>query len=100
MKATVIAVAGALLAATPAAFADEVVARSLAATCANCHGPEGRSVNPAVKGLAGMPKKEIVDTMQAFKSGKKPATVMHQLSKGYTDEQIDMIAAYFAALRR
>lgn len=89
-----------LLAVAPAAIADEVVARSLAATCANCHGPDGRSVNQAVKSLAGMPKREIVDTMQAFKTGKKPATVMHQLSKGYTDAQIDMIAAHFAAMRK
>lgn len=93
-------IAVALLAVAPVAVADEVVARSLAATCANCHGPDGRSVNQAVKSLAGMPKREIVDTMQAFKTGKKPATVMHQLSKGYSDEQIDMIAGHFAAMRK
>ncbi|HEY5635283.1 MAG TPA: c-type cytochrome [Burkholderiales bacterium] len=90
----------AMLAAAPAALADEVVARSLAATCANCHGPDGRSVTQAVKSLAGMPKREIVDTMQAFKAGKKPATVMHQLAKGYSDVQIELIAAHFAALRK
>jgi len=32
-----------------------------------------------------------------FKTGKRPATIMHQLAKGYTDEQIDALAAYFSA---
>jgi cytochrome c553 len=35
--------------------------------------------------------------MQAFKSGQRPATLMHQIAKGYTDEQIEQIAAYLAA---
>jgi cytochrome c553 len=38
--------------------------------------------------------------MKAFKSGARPATVMHQLAKGYTDEQIVTIANYFAAVKR
>lgn len=99
MKSRVL-VAIVLLAAAPTAFADAVVARSLAATCANCHGPDGRSVTQAVKSLAGMPKRDMVDTLRAFKAGKKPATVMHQISKGFSDDQIDMIAAHFSALRK
>jgi len=38
--------------------------------------------------------------MLDFKSGKKPATIMHQLSKGYTDEQLAALAAYFASQRK
>ena len=47
--------------------------------------------------LAGRPKGDLVSILQGYKTGKIPATVMHQLSKGYTDQQIEMIAAYFAA---
>jgi len=36
--------------------------------------------------------------MMDFKTGKKPATLMHQMSKGYTDEQLEQLAAHFAAL--
>ncbi|HZM36580.1 MAG TPA: cytochrome C [Burkholderiales bacterium] len=79
---------------------DMSVARSLAATCANCHGPQGHSATSTVASLAGRPKGEIVAAMQAFKSGAKPATVMHQLSKGYTDEQIEMMAGFFAAQKK
>jgi cytochrome c553 len=50
--------------------------------------------------LAGMPKGEMVRKFKEFQSGAKPATVMHQISKGYTDPQLDQIAAYFAAQKR
>ena len=49
--------------------------------------------------LAGLPKNYIVEQMQAFRDGKRPATVMHQLAKGYSNEQIDTLAGFFAAQR-
>jgi len=79
-----------------AVLADDVAARSIAATCAACHGTTGHSVTKTVEPLAGRPKDRIVELMQAFKTGKKPSTIMQQITKGYTDEQIDMVAGYFA----
>jgi len=75
---------------------DSNLGRSLAATCANCHGTNGISVGEVVS-LAGKPKDEIVRKMQDFKAGRVPGTIMPQLAKGYTDEQIDVLAAWFAA---
>lgn len=75
---------------------DPNLGRNLAATCANCHGTGGVSVGE-VESLAGKPKEELVRKMQEFKRGTKPATVMPQLAKGYTDEQIELVAAWFAA---
>ena len=75
--------------------------RGLAATCANCHGTDGRTVDgSAIPSLVGMPKNYMVMQMKAFKEGTRPATVMHQITKGITDEQIDRIADYFAATKR
>jgi cytochrome c553 len=71
--------------------------RTLAATCASCHGTDGRSATREITSLAGLPKTFIVEQMKAFKEGKRPATVMQQLARGYSDAQIDAIAAYFAA---
>ena len=71
-------------------------ARSLAAGCAACHGTNGVSVGE-VESLAGKPQDDIVRKMQEFKSGARPATVMQQLAKGYSDEQIQVLAAWFAA---
>jgi len=75
---------------------DPYLARNLAATCANCHGTTGQSL-PPMPTLAGLSKDNIARAMRDFRDGKRPATVMHQLAKGYTDEQIDLIAGYFAA---
>ena len=76
-------------------------ARSLAATCANCHGTEGRTTEgSSIPSLAGMPRDYMITQIKAFKDGSRPATVMHQLSKGLTDQQIQTVATYFAALKR
>ena len=47
-----------------------------------------------------MAKEDIIKKMQDFKAGRKPATLMHQLAKGYSDEQIEAIASYFAAQKK
>lgn len=73
--------------------------QSLAATCANCHGTQGKGVREgSVPGLAGLKADYIAAQMQAFKSGARTATIMHQLSKGYSDEQVKLLADYFASL--
>lgn len=46
--------------------------------------------------LAGKERSYLAQQMQDFRSGKRPATIMHQLSKGYTDEQIEAIALYLS----
>jgi cytochrome subunit of sulfide dehydrogenase len=72
--------------------------RALAATCANCHGTDGKAVpGEAMAKLAGQSKDYIATQLRSFRDGSKPATVMHQITKGYSDEQIEAIAAYFAA---
>ena len=78
---------------------DPLQVRSWAAGCANCHGTNGRA-EPGNESLAGANKDEMVKKMLDFKAGRKPATIMHQLSKGYTDAQIVAIAGYFAAQKK
>ena len=46
--------------------------------------------------LAGQQKTYIIEQMRAFRDGKRPATIMHQLAKGYTDPQIEAIAEFFS----
>ena len=75
--------------------------RANAAMCANCHGSEGKTVDgSAVPSINGMPKDYMVLQMKAFKDGSRPATVMHQLTKGLTDAQIESIASYYASIKR
>ena len=89
----------AALLSAPAMAQDPNAARSLAATCFTCHGSDGRSVGGVPPGLAGRDKAELIQTMKDFQSGKRPATIMHQHAKGYTDPQLEAIAGYFAAVK-
>ena len=76
---------------------DPNLARNLAATCANCHGTNGNARGKEVKPLAGVSADKLVAMINDYKSGAQPATIMHQIAKGYTDEQIKLIAQWFAA---
>lgn len=82
--------------AMPAPAAENVNGRNWAATCTGCHGTDGHSEG-GMPGLAGLQKAYIVNAMREFKAGTRQATVMHQHAKGYTDEQIERIAEFFAA---
>jgi cytochrome c553 len=77
---------------------DPNAGRNMAANCANCHGTAGRSVG-GMPSLAGRPREALVQILGEFREGKRPATIMHQLSRGYTDAQIEAVAAYFASQR-
>ena len=77
------------------AQSDANSARYIAANCANCHGTRGASKG-AMPSLGGQKKEEIATKMRAFRDGTRPATLMHQIAKGYTDAQIDAIADHFA----
>jgi len=83
-------------AAAAAAAQDATLARNLAATCANCHGTNGNARGDT-KPLAGLTAERIVATMTDYKTGSQPATVMHQIAKGYSDAQVRLIAGHFAA---
>jgi cytochrome c553 len=94
------AVGGPAAAAPSAADQQALRVRSLAATCAQCHGTDGRPApDSVVPRLAGRPEAATVEVLLAFKAGTRPATVMTQLAKGYSDVQIRQLAAYFAAQR-
>jgi cytochrome subunit of sulfide dehydrogenase len=70
--------------------------RYLASNCANCHGTNGASNVPGAFQLAGQKAEYIVEQMRAFKDGKTSATIMHQIAKGYSDEQVAALANYFS----
>jgi len=90
--AALLATAGAATAQQP----DPNLARNLAAACANCHGTNGVSQG-GMPTLAGQTKADLVRKMQDYKAGRTQGTIMPQLAKGYADEQIDLIAGWFAA---
>lgn len=67
-----------------------------AMSCSGCH-PAGRGVDAAVPRLVGRNPADIVTAMQAFKSGQQPATVMDRIAKGFSDDEVKAIAAWYGA---
>lgn len=98
--ALAIGVATALASTAPAhaqTTASALAIRTLAASCAACHGTDGRAVEGAGNvPLRGLPRDYFVAQMTAFRDGRRPATVMQQIAKGYSPEQIEALAAFFA----
>ena len=78
------------------AAANDLYKRGLAATCANCHGTNGVAEAGHVS-LAGQNAEMLLKNLLDYKEGRRPATIMHQLAKGYSDAELKAIANYFAA---
>lgn len=69
----------------------------LAANCAACHGTNGMTDGTALPSLAGQGKGVLLVALKAFKSGARQGTIMPQIVRGYTDEQLAQLAEFFAA---
>ncbi len=67
----------------------------LANPCAGCHGPDGDSPG-SIPSLKGLSAEEIASGMKAFKKDRRKGTVMNRIAKGYSDEEIDLMAGYFS----
>ncbi|MBL0087321.1 MAG: cytochrome C [Ideonella sp.] len=71
--------------------------RSLASSCAQCHGTDGHAVEgEALIRLAGLPADYTLNQLLAFRTGERKATIMHQITKGYSQDQLESLAKYFA----
>lgn len=83
--------------ASSAALAGDTVAEALSNPCAGCHGTNGESLGEAPV-IAGLPEAYLNSTMLAYKNGTRYSTIMGRIAKGYTPEQIGLMAKHFAAL--
>jgi cytochrome subunit of sulfide dehydrogenase len=70
--------------------------RSWAAGCSNCHGTQGRALE-GMDAIAGDDRAKTLKKLMDYKNGRTVPTVMHQIAKGYSDEQLAAIAGWFAA---
>jgi sulfide dehydrogenase cytochrome subunit len=71
-------------------------ASMLANTCAGCHGTNGSSVGPASPTIAGISTEYFIETMAAYKKAERPSTIMSRIAKGYTEEEIKLMADFFS----
>lgn len=80
----------------PSPVLPPVTGEALAHTCSGCHGTQGRLADEAFAPLAGMPAAGFVQTMQDFRSGRRPATLMGHIARGLNDAEFQAMAEYFA----
>jgi sulfide dehydrogenase cytochrome subunit len=80
------------------AFTGGTIGRTVGVTCNACHGPDGKSEG-AIPSLDGLTAKQIESELLAFRSGKRSATIMNRIARGYTDNEIAAVAEYFANLK-
>lgn len=73
-------------------------ASMLADTCAGCHGTDGASGGPASPTIAGISEDYFIELMQGFASGDVPSTIMGRIAKGYTEEEIALMAKHFSSI--
>ena len=85
----------ALLAWASLASAGAADAPAGATACSGCHPPAARADAP-VPPLAGRDAAQIVSAMQAFRSGQVTGTVMNRIAKGFSEEETQAIAAWYA----
>lgn len=71
----------------------------LIASCAACHSPD-IAANSVIPTIYGKDPSYIKTSMLAFKNGTRPATLMNRLAKGYSDEEIDLMANYLAKYKK
>lgn len=79
------------------AVAEQTVTQGelLANSCFSCHGYEGKAVdNATIPPLANYPASMIVSQMKAYRDGERQGTVMPRHARGYTDEEIELMAQY------
>src|SRR5215468_9845507 len=67
-----------------------------ATSCSGCHASSARAQSPVPR-LAGLDRAAIVKAMEEFRSGARPGTVMDRIAKGFTDPEIQAIAAWYAS---
>lgn len=95
-RAVLIAIGVGLLAG-PALAAESPDGARFANACTSCHGIEGHSVG-AAPSLAGQAEADLIAKLRAFRDGSASATIMNRITRGYTEAEIEALAAYFSSV--
>ncbi len=95
---TVVMTSAILMWMSGASLAADYRSAMLANPCGGCHGTDGASPGP-IPAINSMPGSSIASAMKDFKSGKRKGTVMGRIARGYTDEEIDLMAKHFGATK-
>ena len=83
---------------SPLVAADLAAGKEKAATCAGCHGSNGRASNPQWPNLAGQNKEYLIKQLKDFKAGNRKDDLMSPMAQSLSDEDVENVAAWFSSL--
>jgi cytochrome c553 len=66
--------------------------------CVGCHGMDGKGANDNIPHLASQYAQYLVDSLNAYKEGKRTHAALKDMASGMTQEQIQNVADYYASL--
>lgn len=96
MKLNTLLAAFSLMAATSAQAEPKMASgAAMAWQCAPCHGTNGQEFVEAMPPLAGMPAKQFIDAMIAYREGTRAAIIMDRVARGFNDDEIKAMAVWF-----
>lgn len=72
-------------------------APQLAQSCAGCHGQAGEGAGSIVA-IAGYDRDAFITVWEEFRNNERPATIMNRIAPGYTEEEVAILADYFATI--
>lgn len=78
---------------TDAALSERLQAAVLAGGCAGCHGTNGN-----LSGFSLRDASSLEEQLLNFKYDRTPASVMNRIAKGYSDDELAIIAQFFTTL--
>jgi cytochrome c553 len=96
LTSTLCAIAAALISASaPARSPTDSQVSEWSTTCMSCHGTDGKALGVGLV-LGGRSEDYLYKALIAFKDGSRPGSMMPQLVKGFSDEELKSMSAEFA----
>ena len=81
------------------AAGDSAAGRTVVVKCQLCHGKDGLGTSPYAPNIAGQKYDYLVHSLMAYKTGQRKSQMMSAVVKNLSDEDIDNVAAYYAAIK-
>lgn len=103
LKKLMLAAAIVVLPVSVQAAGDVEAGKVKSATCAACHGADGIAKIPTYPNLAGQNEAYLVNALKAYKNKQRQggqATIMQGMATNLSDQDIEDLAAYYAAMER
>lgn len=85
-------------AAGDAAVGDAAAGEAIAATCAGCHGADGKAILPEYPNLAGQHASYLAKQLTEYRDGARVNALMTGMAAALTDQNILDLAAFYAAM--